>query len=529
MTAPKPSLAVYGFEGIDETLPFLPLAARRVLDRLGCKLSLEGWLSLPLEKRQQLVLAGAQEAVPADAAGVLEGAEPPAVAMEAAAEPSATAVPLELREALGSARPLEDARWRELRPLDRYALLKSAVRPEKLARAYAEIAAQIVRMRRNPPGAPVAEAVRLSDLTHLTGTGEAHMVDVGAKTATARRAVASSVVRTTPQVIEAIAGGGVAKGDVLGVARVAGILASKRTPELIPLCHPVHTTSAAIEFEPDGLRGELRVRATVEAFDRTGVEMEAMVAASIASLTIYDMIKSADRWATIDAARLEEKSGGKCGTVTRPPRPERSTAVDPEDDAQAAAGAVARVDLRDQAPSLDEAIASVKHPGAGAVCVFLGIVRDHNEGRHVVKLEYEAYPAMAVAEMKRIAEELALEIVGVRLAVTHRTGTLAVGDVAIVCAASAPHRGEAHRACRALIDRVKARVPIWKREHGPDGAWWIGWQDARCEPEQEAAHAHHRAHGHEAAQDHDRAQRHDAAHGQDGARERERPNDERGR
>jgi molybdopterin synthase catalytic subunit len=138
------------------------------------------------------------------------------------------------------------------------------------------------------------------------------------------------------------------------------------------------------------------------------------------------------------------------------------------------------VALRDQPLSIDEAVHCVKHAGAGAVCVFLGVVRDHNDGRTVVKLEYQAYSTMAVAEMRRIASELAGEIQGVRLAVVHRTGTLAVGDTAVVCAASAAHRGEAYRACRALIDRVKARVPIWKREHGPDGAYWVGWQDARC-------------------------------------------------
>jgi len=129
---------------------------------------------------------------------------------------------------------------------------------------------------------------------------------------------------------------------------------------------------------------------------------------------------------------------------------------------------------------MDEALSHVKHPGAGAVCLFLGMVRDHNDGRAVVKLEYEAYPAMAVAEMTRIAEELLAETPELRLAVLHRTGALAVGDVAVVCAASAPHRGEAYSACRALIDRVKARVPIWKREHGPSGAYWVGWEDARC-------------------------------------------------
>jgi molybdopterin synthase catalytic subunit len=149
------------------------------------------------------------------------------------------------------------------------------------------------------------------------------------------------------------------------------------------------------------------------------------------------------------------------------------------------------VALRDAPPSADEAVAHVSHAGAGAVCVFLGMVRDRSEGRPVDKLEYEAYPTMAVAEMGRIAAEIQAEIAGVRLAVVHRTGTLRVGDVAVVCAASAPHRGEAYRACRALIDRVKARVPIWKREHGPDGAYWVGWHDARCTGEHDDAPLEH--------------------------------------
>ncbi len=152
------------------------------------------------------------------------------------------------------------------------------------------------------------------------------------------------------------------------------------------------------------------------------------------------------------------------------------------------AAAPVLVALRGEALSVDEAVAHVKHAGAGAVCLFLGTVRDHNDGRAVVKLEYEAYPAMALAEMRRIAEELVVETSGVRLAVLHRTGSLAIGDTAVVCAASAPHRGEAFTACRALIDRVKARVPIWKREHGPEGAYWVGWEDARCV---EPGHAHH--------------------------------------
>jgi molybdopterin synthase catalytic subunit len=151
------------------------------------------------------------------------------------------------------------------------------------------------------------------------------------------------------------------------------------------------------------------------------------------------------------------------------------------------------VGLRHVALSIDEAVAHVRRPGAGAVCVFVGAVRDENEGRLVTKLEYEAYAPMATAEMARIASEIGGEIPGVSLAILHRVGALEVGEAAVVCATSAPHRGEAFRACRALIDRVKERVPIWKREHGPEGAYWVGWEDARCAG-QEHDHRYGRAH-----------------------------------
>lgn len=160
------------------------------------------------------------------------------------------------------------------------------------------------------------------------------------------------------------------------------------------------------------------------------------------------------------------------------------------------------VDLRAASLSVDEAIGHVQHAGAGAVCLFLGTVRDRNDGRPVTILEYEAYAPMALAEMHRIVDELAAEIPDLRLSVLHRTGSLAVGEVAVVCAASAPHRAEAYRACRALIDRVKERVPIWKREHGPDGAYWVGWHDARCAPDDAdgghgGGHSEHGPHGKE--------------------------------
>ncbi len=137
-------------------------------------------------------------------------------------------------------------------------------------------------------------------------------------------------------------------------------------------------------------------------------------------------------------------------------------------------------EVREAPLSADEAIAAVQRPGAGGIALFLGTVRDHNDGREVTLLEYEAYTQMAEREMRAIAAEIESEIDGVRLAVLHRVGRLELGDTAVICAASAPHRGEAFRACRALIDRIKERVPIWKREHGPDGPYWVGWEDARC-------------------------------------------------
>lgn len=136
--------------------------------------------------------------------------------------------------------------------------------------------------------------------------------------------------------------------------------------------------------------------------------------------------------------------------------------------------------VRSEPLSVDEAIRAVSAPGAGGISVFIGTVRDANDGRAVSRLDYEAYPSMAEREMATIAREIELELPGVRLAVLHRVGELLVGDIAVVCAASAPHRGEAFKACRLLIDRIKERVPIWKREHGPDGPYWVGWADARC-------------------------------------------------
>jgi len=291
---------VYAFERIDDALPFMPLSARRALDALGFKLSLEGWLSLSLDDRRSLVLAGTEEHVDSRAQDLLGRAAPAPCRIPVQPEPEALGPPAALLAALGSARPLDALRWRALAGLDRYALAKCMHDEQKLARAYDGIV-----------GAGAA-------LTHVNSAGEARMVDVGHKAETRRRAVASARVSTTRDAIAAVAAGAVSKGDVLAAARMAGILASKRTAELIPLCHPVRTTRAEIEFELDADRGQLSVKATIEAVDRTGVEMEAMVAATVACLTVYDMIKSVDRWATLDAVRLDCKEGGKSGRVARP-------------------------------------------------------------------------------------------------------------------------------------------------------------------------------------------------------------------
>ena len=156
-------------------------------------------------------------------------------------------------------------------------------------------------------------------------------------------------------------------------------------------------------------------------------------------------------------------------------------------------------DVRAVPLDLDEVLGSISADDAGGIDVFIGVVRNHSDGRTVTLLEYEAYPEMAIVQMKKIADGIAQEIPGVRLSAIHRVGSLQVGDRAIICAASAPHRDEAFRACRLLIDRIKADVPVWKREHGPDGPYWVGWEDARCtgkhgEHPAASGHGHHHSH-----------------------------------
>ncbi len=153
-----------------------------------------------------------------------------------------------------------------------------------------------------------------SRLTHLAASGEANMVDVSEKAETVRTAIAGATVTMQPQTLQTILAGDAKKGDVIGTARIAGIMAAKRTHELIPLCHPLLLTKVAIEIEADELLPGLRIRATARLTGKTGVEMEALTAASVAALTIYDMAKAVDKGMRIGDVALIEKTGGKSGT-----------------------------------------------------------------------------------------------------------------------------------------------------------------------------------------------------------------------
>ena len=158
-------------------------------------------------------------------------------------------------------------------------------------------------------------------LTHLDEAGHARMVDVGAKPATERRAVARAVVRVSAETARAVAAGDAPKGDVLGVARIAGIQAAKRTSELIPLCHPLALSFVGVSGEIDTEAGEITLVAEARTTGPTGVEMEALTAASVAALTVYDMVKGIQRGAEIGSVVLLEKSGGRSGTWRRESSP----------------------------------------------------------------------------------------------------------------------------------------------------------------------------------------------------------------
>jgi len=153
----------------------------------------------------------------------------------------------------------------------------------------------------------------MSELTHFDAAGQAHMVDVGAKAETARRAVAEGYIRMLPATFALVQGGGHKKGDVIGIARLAAIMASKRTADLIPLCHPIALTRVSVELELLESAHAVRIEVTAETVGKTGVEMEALTAVNVGLLTIYDMCKAVDRGMEIGGVRLLEKEGGKSG------------------------------------------------------------------------------------------------------------------------------------------------------------------------------------------------------------------------
>ena len=155
----------------------------------------------------------------------------------------------------------------------------------------------------------------MAKLSHLDESGRARMVDVTAKDVTLREAVAKGSVRMRPETLALIQSGGVPKGDVLAVAQVAGVMAAKRTHELIPMCHPLLLSAIDVRLEPDEKESAIQITATVRTTGKTGVEMEALTAVAVAALTIYDMCKAVDRGMRIEGVRLARKSGGKSGEV----------------------------------------------------------------------------------------------------------------------------------------------------------------------------------------------------------------------
>lgn len=157
----------------------------------------------------------------------------------------------------------------------------------------------------------------MTQLTHFNEAGAAHMVDVGEKPSTQRIAVAEGYIEMRPETLALIMAGSHKKGDVLGIARIAGIMASKKTADLIPLCHPIALTHVSLDLEPQPEQNRVRCVATVKTAGQTGVEMEALTAVQVALLTVYDMCKAVDRGMTMQSIRLLEKAGGKSGEWRR--------------------------------------------------------------------------------------------------------------------------------------------------------------------------------------------------------------------
>jgi cyclic pyranopterin monophosphate synthase len=293
---------IFRFEGPHPDLELLPLAARRALDRAGIKLSLESFRSLPKPWRERLVELGSVGEVPLDVVHNLL-ADAPHLRIPEEPELSPYAVSAVIAE-LGGPIPSPKV-WQSLTPLERYALAKTAARglarqdPTRYHEAYLEI-------------------VGATDVsTHLDAQGAARMVDVTPKDSTYRRAMAESFVTMSSDAFSRLTHNDLPKGNVLEVARLAGIMATKRTSDLIPLCHPLALTHAAVSFTLEPERCQVRIMCETAVTGPTGVEMEACVGASIAGLTIYDMLKGIDRSMTLGPTRLLHKEGGQSGTFVR--------------------------------------------------------------------------------------------------------------------------------------------------------------------------------------------------------------------
>ena len=300
-------MIIFPFEEPNEDLGWIPLAARRALDRAGMKLSLAAWRGLGISQRKSLISAGASPTVPVDTVERLAlGAVPQATRTAPRPEPDAVRASPALLAALGVRASELVPRWQSLEPLERYVLEKlvprgEGGRPGRLFAAHDFF----VGSRPRP--------------SHLGPTGEARMVDVSEKPVTKRVAVARARLSVRRETLEALASGSIEKGDPLAAARIAGIQAAKRTPELIPLCHGVALTSVEVALELVTEPPSVVVTTTARAFDRTGVEMEALVGSSVAALTLYDMLKSIDRGMSIGEVCLLEKSGGRSGHYRRTP------------------------------------------------------------------------------------------------------------------------------------------------------------------------------------------------------------------
>jgi len=309
---------VFGFEEINGALPLPPCAARRALEVVGLRLSFTAWETLPLDERRALVALGSADDVDHEAVkAVLVAAEPEPSPTQRADESRLHAPSERLLAALGTLgeqHMVSDATWSALSMLERYALQGAASVGGRAPQAYGKLRAAydeiVIPERASEAGA--------AGLTHLSPSGAARMVGVGHKPVIQRQARATARVRMLPETAARVSAASGPKGDVLAVARVAGIMAAKRTPDLIPLCHGIALSQVTVDFAVDVEAGRVTVEATAEANDRTGVEMEAMVAASVAALTVYDMLKAVERGIVIEQIVLLEKSGGRSGHYRRP-------------------------------------------------------------------------------------------------------------------------------------------------------------------------------------------------------------------